>query len=120
MSTVISTAHAGHVFIPSNHRVRAEYHPHKCPLCKVVVPDQPNSVCQKCLPPDMTYHTFPCMRCMADWRRRFGLNDLVDALVDVGQAQRFRHEYPEERVAQREEREATVDRAVAEMVKEPT
>lgn len=115
-----TTPNAGHVFIPSDTRVRKERHAHRCPLCKRVVTDQPNEVCQKTLTPDMDYHAFPCMTCLADWRTRLGLTDLVDALVDVGQAQRFRHVWQDQRVEQREQREARVNPEAAELVKEPT
>ena len=111
------------VIIPSNQRTPHERHTHRCTLAANgvhYVADEPNAVCQKYLRgTGLEFHTFPCMAHIADWRARFGLDALVDTYLDMEQARRMRHEWPNQRVAEREQREAESNPDMRATIKEP-
>jgi hypothetical protein len=109
-----------HIFIPSDKRIAKERHAHACMFCRRVVADEPNDVCGKQLGgTGLESHAFPCLAHIADVRTRFGIDDLLDAVLDVDQARRFVREWPDARVAEREAREAVFNPDLKEIRKEP-
>lgn len=110
------------IFIPSNQKVPHETHAHKCPFpwCKKEFHLESNMVCQKTLKgTGLDHHVFPCMNHIHDWRNRFGIESIMDAYLEREQVQRFRHEWPDAHIAQREEREAKQSPDMRVAVKEP-
>lgn len=109
----------GHIIVPTFLKMKPERHLHRCPICHQMV-EETNAVCQKQLGgTGLDHHTFPCMPHIADWRTRFGIDDLLDVYLGPEQARRFVHEWTDQRVEAREEREATVNPDLRSVKQEP-
>jgi hypothetical protein len=82
--------------------------------------DESNEVCQKTLRgTGLTYHVYPCLNHLADFRQRLGLDNLVDAYISLEAARRLRKVWPDKRVEQRELGEAEVNPEIAALTHEP-
>ncbi len=95
---------AGHIVIPSDKRVPKEQHLHHCPMpwCKRMVMED-NAVCGKLLAgTGLESHPFPCLPHLHAWRTQWGIDDLLDTVLDPNQARRMVKEWPDAKVEQRE------------------
>jgi hypothetical protein len=114
-------SNAGYIHIRSELNVPRETHDHRCPICRKIRTEN-NAICRKQLRgTGLINHAFPCYLCAADWRCRFGIEVIIDSYLSMEQARRFRHEWPDEKLAAREINEARAgEPEVAEVVKEPS
>jgi hypothetical protein len=113
-------SNAGYIHVRSELGVPRETHDHRCPICKKVRSED-NLICRKQLGgTGLPNHAFPCYLCASDWRTRFGIDVIIDSYLTMEQARRLRHEWPDAKIAEREQREAQAgEPEVAEVVKEP-
>jgi hypothetical protein len=113
-------SNAGFIHIRSELGVPRENHSHRCPICKKIRTED-NFICRKQLRgTGLDSHVFACYLCASDWRTRFGIDTLIDSYLSMEQARRLRHEWPDQKIAEREQREALAgELEVAEVVKEP-
>lgn len=61
--------------------------------------EEDNDVCQKVVHgTNLQYHEFPCINCNVHFKNTYGGDMLVDALIDLEQAQRLRDVAPNAKV----------------------
>lgn len=107
------------IIFSSTRRIHKERHLHHCPiharnkclhteastLCQNCMFEEDNDVCQKVVHgTQLQYHDFPCINCNIHFRNAYGGETLVDAFIDLEQAQRLREVAPDAKVEERDER----------------
>jgi hypothetical protein len=97
------------ILIREERRLRPEVHMHRCPIHargkgeSFAFFEESNEVCQKTLRgTGLEFHDFPCMNCCGHWRNAYGGEMLVDGLISLEEAERFRDLNPQEKVDERE------------------
>lgn len=120
------------IIIPAERRTHKEVHSHACPLhaknkcghksnefCNACIFSEDNECCQMTIRGTyLDYHIYPCVGCQSYWRKHYGGEMLVDALVNLEQAARHAHLAPSKHLDAREEYEAETNDEVKDLVHE--